>query len=313
MINDLKSRKYCFTVYDYERNFDTFLELAKSLTEHRYICFGLEICPDTGRPHIQGYIELNQAQRFTFIQNYFDFRKEDGKINKFHVEIANGTNEDNKKYTGKENNFYEFGEPVKQGSRNDLKQIKEAVKENPKDIARIIDELANNNQQLKFAQGLQQYYFKHRDPNNPPIVLWIFGSTGIGKTFLVYRTFKDICPVSSYDWLGTGYTQQECFLLDDFREFSLTFDQVLKITDRYPFMLFYKGSQIPLNSPFIIFTSPKSIDYTFRSTKGEDIGQLKRRIKEIDLDAIENIDAIDLRNLDEKYLLKSVNDYKNNF
>jgi len=308
-----KSRNYCFTINNYsERDLKRFHALAESLEKHRYVCYGLEIAPSTGTKHIQGYIELSIAQRLTFLHNYFNFKK-DKKLFKFHIDIANGNAEQNKKYVSKDGKFFEYGEPQTQGSRNDLKQIKEAVKENPKDIARIIDELANNNQQLKFAQGLQQYYFKHRDPNNPPIVLWIFGSTGIGKTFLVYRTFKDICPVSSYDWLGTGYTQQECFLLDDFREFSLTFDQVLKITDRYPFMLFYKGSQIPLNSPFIIFTSPKSIDYTFRSTKGEDIGQLKRRIKEIDLDTIENIDAIDLRNLDEKYLFKSVNDYKNTF
>lgn len=309
MSSDLKSRKYCFTIYDYERSFDNFLELAKSLTKHRYICFGLEICPDTGRPHIQGYVELNQAQRLTFIQKYFDFRKEDGKLNKFHIEIANGTTEQNKKYTGKENNFYEFGEPVTQGARNDLIEIKEKIKNNPKNLNQIIDEHGNNLQQVRYAQIMQPIYMSHRSPNNPPTVFWIFGPTGIGKTKLVFKTFLDICSVSSYKWLGTDYNQNECFLLDDFRELDLPFNTILKITDRYPFTLEFKGSQIPLNSPYIIFTSPKSISDTFRST-GEDIAQIKRRVTEIHLSTIEEAENINLLDLDPKYIHGGVNDYK---
>jgi hypothetical protein len=77
-------------------------------------------------------------------------------------------------------------------------------------------------------------------------------------------------------------------------------------------MLFYKGSQIPLNSAFIIFTSPKSIDNTFRSTK-EDIAQLKRRVKEIHLATVEESENINLRDLDPKYIHGGVNDYKTNW
>ena len=199
-----------------------------------------------------------------------------------------------------------------QGSRSDLKEIKEAIKENPKNLKMVIDERGNNLQQLKYAEALPKYYLLERDPMNPPKAFWIFGPTGIGKTKLVYDTFEDICGVSSYDWLGTGYNQNECFLLDDFREFNLSFEQVLKITDRYPYTLFFKGSQIPLNSPFIIFTSPYSIDQTFKATK-EDLLQLKRRVIEIDLNAVSDIAEIDLRNLDEKYIYKGVKNDPNDF
>jgi hypothetical protein len=307
-----KSRNYCFTINNYsEKDLKRFHVLAESLEKHRYICYGLEVAPSTGTKHIQGYVELSIAQRLTFLHNYFNFKK--GKqLLKFHIDIANGNAEQNKKYVSKDGKFFEYGEPQTQGSRNDLRQIKEAVKESPSELPRIIDELANNGQQLRYAENLAKYYLPNRNPKFPPNVIWIFGSTGIGKTSLVYKTFTDVCSVSSYEWLGTGYNQNECFLLDDFREFSLTFDQVLKITDRYPFMLFYKGSQTPLNSPFIIFTSPKCIDDTFRNTK-EDMKQLHRRMIEIDLDSIENLNDIDLRNLDEKYIYKGVNYPKDDF
>lgn len=308
----IKSRRYCFTIPNYtEENLIQFQAISQACEKHHYICYGLEIAPDTGMQHIQGYIELNEAQRFTFLHNYFGLKR-NGKILKFHAEIANGSASDNKKYVSKEGKFFETGEPVTQGARTDLKEIKKAIKEDPRKIKEVIDEYGNNLQQIKYAQSLQPYYFSDREPNNPPTVYWIFGPTAIGKTKLVYDTFEDICSVSSYDWLGTGYTQNECLLFDDFREFNLTFEQVLKIADRYPYTLFYKGSQIPLNSPFIIFTSPKSIDETFTSAS-EDKEQIRRRIIQIDLANVGDIKLINLRNLDEKYIYKDNANYSHPF
>ncbi len=306
---DTKSRRYCFTIYNYTKaELKRFQALAKSLEKHRYMAYGLEIAPDTKTPHIQGYIELNSAQRLTFLHSYFNFKRKN-KILKFHVDIANGNAEENKVYVSKEGKFSEFGEPATQGSRSDLKEIKESIKLNPKGLKDVIDQYGNNFQHIRYAEALPKYYLSHRSPDKPPTVYWIFGPTGIGKTKLVFQTFKDICSVSSYKWLGTDYAQNECFLLDDFRELDLPFNTVLKIADRYPFSLEFKGSQIPLNSPYIIFTSPKSIKDTF-STTAEDIKQLKRRVIEIHLaDEIE-ADNIDLLDLNPKYIHGDVNDYK---
>lgn len=304
-----KSRYFIFTIQNpLEKDLERFIKLAESLERHRYIVFGLENAPSTGTKHIQGYIQLKEAQRFTFLQGYFDFKNKDGTLNKFHIQIARGTPEENKNYASKEGKLYEFGEPSYQGKRTDLIEIKEAVKEDPRNISRIVDEKVTNHQQLRFAEGLARYYLPDRDPNTPPEVFWIFGPTGIGKTSLVYRNFDDICSVSSYEWLGTGYSQNEVFLMDDFREGNLSFETLLKITDRYPFMLFFKGSQIPLNSPFIIITSPHSINQTFKSTF-ENLKQLKRRVTQIDLGSIQDQDKIDLKNLDEKLIYRDEDDW----
>lgn len=301
-----KSRNFSFTINNYTKeDLIRLKELGESFEKHKYLILGLELAPETGTKHIQGYIQLNTAQRYSFLQKYFNLKRGD-KIFKFHIEISNGTPKQNIDYCKKDGDSYEFGEPQTQGERTDLKDIKEKIKENPKNLNQIIDEHGNNYQQLKYAESLPKYYLAKRNPDTPPTVYWIFGSTGIGKTRLVSRTFDDICYVSTYKWLGTDYNQNECFFLDDFREFDLPFNIILKITDRYPFTLEYKGSQIPLNSPFIVFTSPKSIEETFGATK-ENIKQLKRRVIEIDLDSIDNIDEIDLKNLNEKYIYKPVN------
>lgn len=310
--NVSKARNYTFTINNYsESDLQRFEDLASALTKHHYICYGFEVAPSTGTKHIQGYIQLDSAQRYSFLHNYFDFKK-DNETLKFHVEIANGTPEQNKVYCQKDGDFYEFGVATAQGARTDLKEIKEKIKENPKNLHQIIDEHGNNYQQLKYAESLSRYYFDKRNPDNPPKVFWIFGSTGVGKTKLVSKTFEDVCYVSSYKWLGTDYVQNECLCLDDFREGDLLFNVVLKITDRYPFTLEYKGGQIPLNSPYIVFTSPKCINLTF-ITGTEDLKQLKRRIIEIDLDSVANIEEIDLKDLDEKYIYRPVNDPRDNF
>jgi hypothetical protein len=291
----IKSRRYCFTIFHYtEEELERLHVLAALLEHHCYISYGLEIAETTGAPHIQGYIELKSAQRIAYVQKYINFTR-NGKLLKFHVEKANGDVKSNEEYTQKDGKFWVFGEPLKQGSRTDMSEIKEAIKANPKDLKNIIDEHANNYQQLRFAQNLQAFYFEPRTPENPPKVFWIYGATGVGKSTLVYRNFNDLCSVSDGKWPGTGYQQQECLLFDDFREDTIPFSQLLKIADRFPFDLQFKGGFVPLNSPYIVFTSPYDIDQAFTWTR-ENLEQLKRRVVEIYIDSVETSNSIDLRN-----------------
>ena len=290
MDKKIKSRNYIFTINNYTKSMFKKLELkACTLEKHSYICYGLEEAPETGTKHIQGYVELKDNQRFTFLHNYFDLKKK-GKKEKFHIQPAKGTAEQNKRYSSKDGNFFEFGVAKIRG-RSDLTELKTRVSENPSNIREIVKEDCNNYQQIRYAENLQKYYLEDRSPKKPPVVLWIHGNTGIGKTRLIYNSFESICSVSDYKWPGNAYQQQECFLLDDFRKEDIPFNTLLKIIDRYPFSLAYKGGFIAFNSPFIIITTPYSIEETYGNIY-EDLKQLKRRItKVINLEEteIENI------------------------
>lgn len=277
-----------------------FKQIAKSLDKHKYICFGLEVAPETGNKHIQGYIQLKDRKKFTFLHDYFDLHKK-GKQDKFHIEYANGSVKQNQQYTSKTRDedevpnkvWLEYGTPTKQGKRTDLTDLKEKLRKDPKSLRELMKEDVVSTQQMRFVEGMQKYMFSHRDPKKPPKVFWIYGSTGKGKTKLIYDSFESVCPVSDFKWPGNFYFQEECLLFDDFRAGDIPFHTLLKIVDRYPYTLAVKGSFVPLNSPFIVITSPKSIRKTFNEFH-EDLKQLERRIK-----AEINIDAEEIENLKE--------------
>lgn len=58
----------------------------------KYACFGREICPETGKKHLQCYVSLHTKKRLTAMQKLFP---------KAHLEIAAGTPEHNIKYCSK--------------------------------------------------------------------------------------------------------------------------------------------------------------------------------------------------------------------
>lgn len=303
-----KARHYSFTINNYgTKELQQFQEVAKSLDKHRYICYGLEVGEKNETQHIQGYIQLKESQRFRFLHKYFNLKRENKKIHRFHIEVSKGSAEENKTYCAKEGTFYEFGDMVNvKGQRTDMQTLRELVMEKPGNVAEIVREHCTNTQQIKYVEALARYQFVHRDRNNPPKVYWIFGSTGVGKTRLVHETFKSVCVVSDPRWPGAGYSQQECLLFDDFRSGDMAFNFLLQITDRFEVSLPVKGGDIPLNSPFIIFTAPISINQMYRH-ESEDVKQLLRRITQIDLDIWEDeISKIDLYNLDNRYIHQSV-------
>lgn len=268
-----------------------FTQVAQSLERHQYICYGLEIAPTTGTKHIQGYIQLSDNQAFTFLHNYFNFKKEGEKL-KFHLQPARGTLRENQVYTQKAGEWFEYGIPKKAG-RSDLVRLRELVMENPHDRDRIIKEECSNLQQIKYVEKLYQYLIEPRDPSTPPTVFWIHGKPGIGKTKLVHDSFESVFVVSELKWPGDGYNAEECFLIDDYREEDMSFQKLLRITDRYPYKIPFKGGSIHLNSPYIVITCPNSIAKEFNFLK-ENLDQLRRRIyAEIDLD---NENVTDLRN-----------------
>ncbi len=286
----MKARNYIFTINNYTtETLQDFTKVAQSLEKHVYICYGLEIAPTTGTKHIQGYIQLSDNQGFKFLQNYFNLKR-DGELIKFHTQPAKGTLKENQVYTSKAGEWFEYGTP-KKGGRSDLSRLRELVQENPSDIQRIINEECTNFQQIKYVETLQKYQFKPRDIRNPPKVFWIYGSTGIGKSKLVYDSFDSVCCVSDLKWPGDNYNQEECLLIDDYREEDMKFHILLRITDRYPYKLAFKGGSVELNSPFVVITTPLSISDTFKFLN-EDIKQLKRRLTaEICLDdeKVENL------------------------
>lgn len=285
-----RSRNYVFTVNNYTtKMLKDFHKVAKSLEKHNYICYGLEE-GEKKTKHIQAYIQLENAMTYSALQKYFSLMKK-GKLDKFHVERAKGSLKQNQKYTSKEGQWFEYGDPKSQGSRTDLDDLREQLRNDPRSARSIMKNDDLNYQQIRYVETVTKYLFEHREPDDPPVVLWIWGNSGIGKTKKVYDEFdhKEIYSVTDYNWLGQDYFQQQVYLFDDFRADDIPFHTLLKICDRYPYTLPVKGSHIPLKSKYIIITSNQSVLETFTFLPpNEDVEQIVRRVQEFHFSEIKD-------------------------
>lgn len=82
----------------------------------KYLIFGKEVAPETGTPHLQGFVIFGRPFRFRRVKALISDRA--------YVANARGTSEQCRDYCKKEGDFEEFGEfPDKQGKRSDLDDV----------------------------------------------------------------------------------------------------------------------------------------------------------------------------------------------
>jgi len=91
-----RARGYCFTWNNWGPEAIATLDSL----EARYLCYGKEIAPDTGTPHLQGYLYWENGKTFSATRK---------KLLGAHVSIALGTPDQNRTYCSKAGDFVEFG------------------------------------------------------------------------------------------------------------------------------------------------------------------------------------------------------------
>jgi len=126
------SRKYCFTLFDYEHLRDI-TQLPEGLT---YLVGQIERCPKTERLHFQGYCALTKPMKGPAFQRLIHSSE------LFHWEIPGGTPEQNKTYCTKEETrisledggfSLELGTMPQQGRRNDILSLIDGINQGRSD------------------------------------------------------------------------------------------------------------------------------------------------------------------------------------
>lgn len=289
-------RAWLFTVNNYDATtLASIVECAEASGLLYYLCYGLEVAPSTGTPHVQGFLTLKKPQRtprgikkyleeYSFSQiAHFSRAEADGRSPK-------KVKEDNRAYCAKTRDcdeipnevFYENPAESDQGRRSDLETACDTLRSGGlRQVA-----LDHPVPFIKYHGGfraLGEVHYTPRDPEVQPSIWWWYGPTGTGKTATAFRFAKDnslsIWKSSKDLTWWQGYTQQQICLIDDFRKDFCKFHTLLTILDRYPHSVEVKGSSVPLNSPYIIVTScyPPWQVYDTR----EDVGQLLRRVTQV--------------------------------
>lgn len=268
-IDDKKAHKsWIFTLNNYtEKDFQMFCDFDCTV-----VVVGKEIAK-TGTPHLQGYVCFNTPYRFKAVKE-------------LHQKAYWAKAErDDYNYCIKEQSYF-IKDNRAQGTRNDWVEIKELAME-----GKFKDILENHtNAWVRCEQGIRRIH-KCKNINIlkrkfEPTVIWIYGPSGVGKTRYIYDRHDDTELISidideSGRWLD--YENEPIVIFDEFRKNTLKWEELLKITDRYPMNVKILGNgSRTFNSHTIYITSPHSPQDMFECYDGTDnYKQLLRRITKI--------------------------------
>ncbi len=245
-INNRRLRNWCFT--DYEKvGWVALYEDYKD--EIRYMCVGHEICPDTKRPHNQGWIQFKSPKTLRRVKKFV-------QSNEIHLEGCLGTPKQNSKYCKKDRDYVEFGNYLTQGQRTDLDEIKEMIKKG----SNIID-IAEKNflAWCKYARALCKYKeYCDRDLRKKfrkVEVHHLWGDTGTGKTRMAVESSSDYYKIQgdSMTWFD-GYEGESTLIIDEYDN-NISCTKLLSLLDGYQLRLPIKGGHTWANWTKVYITS----------------------------------------------------------
>lgn len=245
-----------------------------------WLVIGKEV-GDEGTPHLQGASILGKQMTLAAL-------KKIPGMERAHIEAMRGTPEHNLNYcTKQDTNAFVHGVMPKPGKRNDLIACYESLRDGAtmRQLA-----LEHGVEVIKYCKGLTVTRSLLVEPRNEsPKVIWIYGPTGVGKTRVSVEFANKHyggefwMSAGSLQWLD-GYDGQPVAIIDDFRGKHCTFSFLLRLLDRYPFRVPFKGGFVEWVPKVIFITCPYSPEEVFE-VRGkhlpEDLHQLNRRITRV--------------------------------
>lgn len=262
-----RSKYWLFTLNNYtEEELVYFRSLVDTKDEVTYTLFGLEVAPQTGCPHLQGYLELQNRQRLSQVRRLAP---------RCHLEKRRGSQSQAVEYCKKDRIYEEYGSlSGGQGHRSDLVALKNAI-DSGLPMVTVAD--THFSTYLRYYKGINEYKRLRATPRNWQtlnIVYW--GRTGTGKTRSVHENATSLYVHPGGQWFD-GYDGHKQVLFDDFggSEFKLSY--LLKLLDRYPMSVPIKGGFVNWCPEEIYITSNLDPDTWYANANPEHVLALKRR------------------------------------
>lgn len=301
----MASKAWCFTINNvdacypeaeqenaqwFSEAFKVYLESTARQSLWRYCVFQLEVGSETQRRHCQGYIYLQSARQLGWVKRFigaFGLDTEYRAMLQPHIERSRGSPEQNRAYCSKtEGNIAgthrELGNIPSQGRRSDLQDIADAIAEGT-DIADVA--VLFPTEFIKYSKGIQALKTamssKPRSSTEAPTVYWWFGPTGTGKSRLAFETYPDAYIKMPTNKWWDGYVDQKAVILDDYRPSMCPFHELLRLLDRYPMKVEFKGGSTELQATTFVITTCERPETIWNGKTNEMIDQLIRRLTEI--------------------------------
>lgn len=271
-MGESQGTRWSYTLHDWtEEELQGLLGLDSS-----YHVVGREVCPTSGRPHLQGFVILSRKKRLSALKRAVG-------IHRLHLALSRGTPEQNRVYCTKDNDFEERGScPASNGKRKrdeiatdfvahaERGELVEFAESNPGVWHYDGDKLWRNYVSL-VRPGMRQGID----------VLWLFGSPGVGKSRRAWAKYPDAYPkVSKHKW-WSGYRFEDEVIIDDFKKECIDIQYLLTWFDYYPCYVETKGGMMALKATKFIVTSNFTPEDIYWNEPNLDA--LLRRVKKIEL------------------------------
>lgn len=227
-----KARLFCCTDFQKQK---VFWEEFFQKENVRYVCAGDETCPTTGRGHWQIYFYFDNDRSSKKINKLLGGGTENYKWNR----PCRGTFEQNNVYCTKESIAWELGDRPKQGYRTDLEAIQSKIAEGVPEVQIATENFAK---WCQYSRAFERYRML-LEPKRMWVteVLILSGPPGTGKT---RQAIENGAEVVEYDnGFFRGYNGGDIVVFDDLKGDHIPRETMLKLTDRYPYMINIKGAE----------------------------------------------------------------------
>lgn len=202
----------------------------------RYICWGEEVCPTTGKKHWQGFAIFNRTCRMPKAKAWI------GAGNDIHLETRKGSRVEARNYSIKDNKFSEWG--LFEG-----RTTKDIFKLNINDIKIEYPEFY-----CRYHRGLEKLNIDMGLVWRDVEVHWLWGPAGCGKTRSVIDK-KDVFKIDELMWWD-GYNKENIILIDDVDYESFEKRRfMLNLLDGYRLRLSVKGGFVYAHWLVVYITS----------------------------------------------------------
>jgi len=202
----------------------------------------------SGTQHLQGYVIFAAPRRLTSV------RLLNGTA---HWEPRRGTHVQARDYASKDDTRiagpFTFGEEPAQGSRSDIREALEAVKEGATDLE-LIETFPST--WVRYNRALSTYRnLLPVPPRETPSILIVYGPSRSGKSSVVQEGYPNAYWKDKGKWWD-GYSGQSTIVFDEFYGWY-SYHGLNRLLDVYPLRVECKGSTVPMRASTFIFTSNK--------------------------------------------------------
>ncbi len=238
---------------------------------------------ENGRAHFQGYVEMNSRMRLTQMKT---------KVSETaHFEKRRGTQREAIAYCRKEETRvegpYEYGKcsVVIERQRSDLLAVKKLL-----DAGSTATAIAKGDDNfgtcIRHYKAFEWYMLgaclknSPRDGSVPVKVILLFGEAGTGKTHYANTTYPHAYWKPSQSKWWNGYRGESTVIFDDFNSGWFTWDQFMRVTDRYSLKVETKGGYVDFCSMTMVFTTNTHPMFWYKNMAAR-YPALVRRIHEV--------------------------------